>query len=939
MSTAARRSHRGDQYQVAVAAWWVAGLLADDRIDSVRVDAVALPGEGELIQVDDVVIGYVDGTWRFIQAKKNQTDHATWRLTDDKLKAELVKARDQLEAKLSARVEFCSRTPFGDLAKLVEVIGAKDYPDFAAFAAFAPPTLTKPLGVLARILDRDAPAVFELLRRIDIGPHHDFDGWETMTRARLSASVTEVETALDVIDRLVQRQQSGLDARGDAVRRDDLRAALAERGVLPLPSGSVAEDAEAFAAASHIGRQWRRTIGGEPIPRPELDRLIELAGAPDPPSVLLTDGPGTGKTCLLLDLADHVEQHTDWYLLFIKGELFADCATEADLAAAGLPTDLVARAARLARARRVVVVIDSLDVLSLHREHRSLRLFLSLLDRLERLANLCVVTACRSFDLQYDPLLRERKWGETLVIAPLDYVTVVQPLLARRGIDDTSFSADLKGLLAVPEHLRLLVDAVAGGATPADLAAVTSAYQLQALYLEEVVRRDPLLGDEAIEALQALAARMLKKRALRLPRAAVATDAPRLQRLISQGVLMKPAGPGSAQLVAFGHQTLLDALAVRAVLADGQTLAGFIRAHPPLPFLRPVMRGFALHLRATDPLAYRRQVREAIDDAGIAFHLKRLLIESLAELVPTDADWPLVRHLWQAQPDLFRRLLWQVHHLEWFRLLHQHWWPMLGDEAEDDPLRADFVLRLDRWMHDRPAEVVALWQQAVESAWGERLKLAQQFSFLIPGFRAWDTPGTEKLLEALATVPREPSDPASGRDFLLQPVSRFVDATGRGLELLWGLVTRDLALGVNFLRWDGLHCSVHDFHREDFLGAQLSRSDQLLDLVVGFLNSASESEADPLNAGQHRYGLLHHTGWRKVHEQHDMEHDDDINRLLDAVSDALRLRCRDRSAWWLKNEPSLRHHLDLGIRYLLLRAYEEDLAGNKDGRAICKSGV
>ena len=68
MSTSARRSHRGDEFQVAVAAYWVARLLLDEVLDSVRVDAVALPGDDELIQVDDVVVGYHDGSWRFIQA-------------------------------------------------------------------------------------------------------------------------------------------------------------------------------------------------------------------------------------------------------------------------------------------------------------------------------------------------------------------------------------------------------------------------------------------------------------------------------------------------------------------------------------------------------------------------------------------------------------------------------------------------------------------------------------------------------------------------------------------------------------------------------------------------------------------------------------------------------------------------------------------------------
>lgn len=266
MSIAARRSHRGDEYQIAVAAYWSARLLSDGMVESVRVDAVALPGETELVQVDDIVVSYVDGTWRFIQAKKNQTDHKEWRLTDAVLRHELCKARDQLESTPDTRVELCSRTPFGDLAKLIE--DGADFPDYSAFAAHAPETLKQPLARLSAILERQEAAVLAMLRRIDIGPHHDYEGWEALTRAQLETRVTDVETALDVINRLVRSQQSGLKARGDALPRADLLAALEARGVLPTPAGSAAEDAAAFAAASRLGRDWRRTIGGEPIPAP-----------------------------------------------------------------------------------------------------------------------------------------------------------------------------------------------------------------------------------------------------------------------------------------------------------------------------------------------------------------------------------------------------------------------------------------------------------------------------------------------------------------------------------------------------------------------------------------------------------------------------------------------------------------------------------------------
>jgi len=69
-------------------------------------------------------------------------------------------------------------------------------------------------------------------------------------------------------------------------RGDEYQAAVAtyigSRDCFGMTKGSEAEDAAAFAEASRIGRQRRRTIGGEPFPRPELQQLIDLADSKEP---------------------------------------------------------------------------------------------------------------------------------------------------------------------------------------------------------------------------------------------------------------------------------------------------------------------------------------------------------------------------------------------------------------------------------------------------------------------------------------------------------------------------------------------------------------------------------------------------------------------------------------------------------------------------------
>ncbi|QLQ33246.1 MAG: AAA family ATPase [Candidatus Thiothrix singaporensis] len=112
----------------------------------------------------------------------------------------------------------------------------------------------------------------------------------------------------------------------------------------------------------------------------------------------------------------------------MKGDRFIDTETRKSL-----PTDLIEMCARLAESKHLIIVIDSLDVLSLNRDSGSLSYFLSLIDRLSGLANITIIAACRTFDLQYDAKLRDRKWQQKIKLADFDFDEVVAPMLSKWG--------------------------------------------------------------------------------------------------------------------------------------------------------------------------------------------------------------------------------------------------------------------------------------------------------------------------------------------------------------------------------------------------------------------------------------------------------------------------------------------------------------------------
>ena len=432
MSLAGRQSNLGDEYQLCVALHWTIKLLSDNDIDFIQVDSTGIPDRGYVISIDDIVVVYKNGRTRYMQAKKNSPDHRAWSFSQ--LKEELVKAREQLTNDENGEVEFYSRTPFGEFQRLVTT--CQHIPSYDVFKQTAGKNQQGYLNKLATAIGCSEEDSFGFAKRILFGAHITIEDWQNQNLRALESQVARAADAIPYLKELLTDHESSLKHGKAQITRDGAIRKLSEHGIVQAPNKNISEILEAFSSASQIGRDWIRTIGGEQIVRSELGKLIALIEE-GTQRILLTEGAGTGKTCILLDLADYIEgeRSEDWGLLFIKGDHFTTSQSESNLADRGLPEDLVGLCARLSENRRVVVIVDSLDVLSLNRDHDSLRLFIGLISRLSAINNVTTISACRSFDLDYDPSLRGISWDHRVRIGLLDYEETIIPLLDKWQID------------------------------------------------------------------------------------------------------------------------------------------------------------------------------------------------------------------------------------------------------------------------------------------------------------------------------------------------------------------------------------------------------------------------------------------------------------------------------------------------------------------------
>jgi hypothetical protein len=910
MSIAGSRSWRGDEFQLRIALHYLIRVL-DDELAGLQCESNGLPGQAGAITVDDVVALLKDGKREYVQAKKNQPDHENWKLSDPVLREELKKARDQLESDPSATVRFFSRSQFGEFKKLHE--DSLLCPDEQAFRRSAGRAVQDSLNELAATLDRSETEVLGLLQRMSFGTSREFDEWDRENRRDLERILPAAPTGLLVLERFLAAHQSHLRGSTFVVHRADVLNELERHGLAPAPLYSDQETLALFRRSSQIGRLWPRDIAGRKFQRAEFQSVLShlQAGAK---TILVSAGPGCGKTCLLLDLADELEAEGATAVLFVKGDRFAGAGDEAQLQDNGMPPDIIGRCARLAASRRVVVLLDSLDVLSISRNHGSLRVFLGLLERLEKLDGVTVVAACRDFDLRYDPQSRGREWQARIPLTTLHYSDVVAPLLKEWGVETAALHSEMRTLLGTPQHLRLFHRLIQSSASQN----FVSPFQLYERFIEEAVTFQPGLGDGALQKLEDLAAGGVDQRRQTFPRASLDVPGETLQQLISSEILIECEG-GS---LAFGHQTLAESLAVRRAIRKKQTLAAFILAQPPLPFVRPTVRAFFFCLLSQDKATFRRQVWEVVSHGDIAYHLKRLVAESLAETTPDDHDWPLIRRLFTSEPDLYRRAFAQAQNSAWFELLRKNWLPLIKQGEASAEWRYQYVSGLDRWLLSHTRQVIELWTDALEAGWAPKGS-TWRISIALSRLSDWSDHGLSKLFELLVVN-------SSDHDMLTKPLSSWISATDDGDRILWQLMTREGGDNTEE-QADGelkIRCAPHSFHDEGFLVRRLERSDELMSLATDYLElSATQSQA---RAG-FSHGCLHQTSWTMRHTRADILPADDSIMLVGGVERALKKRAQRNDSWWQQHEPQMRQAADLGIRYMLIEAYQASPITNSAG--------
>lgn len=920
MSLAGKRSNRGDGYQVAVAAWEVLSLIDEGADASLELDATFLLGDGKAIAVDDIVLTRADGSKVCFQSKKNQPNFSAWKVGD--LADELVKVGDVLAAEPTVTARFVSRGDFGELAKLIEL--ARTLSDETSFRAAIGANLK---GAASQLDDYwqghfsgGLHSLHTFLTRIRCTPMGEIEDIQALTKERLRRLVSRADDAFNAIwttlDNLGANVSAGhATAFRSRITRDELIELLSETGCELVPSRAIAEISHSLHLLSAVGRDWHRDIDGEIFDRSAVEELRQAIDGGEK-KIVLTDGPGAGKTCALLTLMDVLEQDGKTFPVFIQAREFSKERDPSGRSAMGMPENLPYLISAMSEQKPVVVVVDSLDVLSLERDTTSLTFFLGLIERLARIPNTTVVAACRSFDLKYNSKLSRQAWNRQVTLGLLDWDTMVVPLLNRWGVSPEGVAPSIRDLLRNPRNLAIYCDvAKAGG--PSDVA---STYGLTQSYLNAVVVEDEELGQPAFEALSSMAKEMLSRRSLTLPRGEVRLPENTVSRLLSCNVLVKSSG-GQFQ---FGHQTLLDALAVKGAVDQGTSLKDFIAALPAVPFVRPAVRAFFEHLAATNPAGLRPQLR-AVFASDAAMHIQSLLVELVAETVPTADDHNFVQHLYREHAPLFRKLYFSATSADWYELWKAIFLPRWIQESNREWLQT-YTRTARRWVMHDPQGVLALWTLAASSDWFDGQSARDTLAYELTRMEGLEWTNLRPLIELLASLPH-----TGVHDFLAEAIKKFVQATSSGDDLLWayisGRVTREK---VHEYRFGGALRLPHALSNQDFLGSRMTGSDELLTVAIQSMEAWDEMRRSPDEpVGRWSSHFLEHTSFEVRRTNRPVRSPSEADGIFMGVEKAVISRAKGASTWWARNASRVCLNPCGAIRYMGMTALTTQPQGNE----------
>ena len=464
-------------------------------------------------------------------------------------------------------------------------------------------------------------------------------------------------------------------------------------------------------------------------------------------SVMLEGTAGGGKSCVLAQVIEEIGVRGVPCLVIRLDRLTeADHSAQAIGARRELPASPAVTLGEFAGDRPSVLCIDQLDALSLvsARQQSAWGAFNELLDEARDYANMRIIFACRSFDLQQDAQLRalvaDGDRVERIRVEELDDHSI-QSAITASGVVVAPLSQKQLQILSVPLHLYLFLEAASSG----DFDFAGRGDLFDAFWEHKAKRVESRLAGQApmwARAIATLCDAMSDRESLVAPDYVMDDCREAKEAMASEAVVYIQDGN-----VRFFHEAFFDYAFARTFLRANSDLVQWLTSDEQHLFRRSQVRQVLAFLRDREPdrVRYLSTLKGLLGHAEVRFHIKKLVLDWLGALPdPTREEWEIVEGL----TEQLDGHAWGVvyNSVPWFDVLQdmgrwQSW--LTADEEQVD--RALTLLRMPEVLGSRSAAVAAL----VGPFRGQSDEWRMRLRWLAAGSFGYTGPEMEALVLAL----------------------------------------------------------------------------------------------------------------------------------------------------------------------------------------------
>ncbi len=494
------------------------------------------------------------------------------------------------------------------------------------------------------VKEDDLRKAFDFLKRtyIELFPDDRNTLADLLTRAGFLLTGNP-ETAISVLLTYAENK----DRYRKPIYADELRRYLAEEH--QIYPRQLEHDDRIAPAIEELQKQFSDSIrpgliGGMVIPREETSRIIETID--NGQDVVVHGAAGNGKSGVLYELADHLQQQNIPYLPIRFDRRVPKNTARQFGEDVGLPESPAYSLAGMAVDRKCVLILDQLDAIRWTAAHSSgaMDVCMELLRQVRSLRrtgkNIVIVFACRTFDLENDQEIKKlfgdsREQGLAKILVGEFSDKQLEKII---GPDIAALTKAQKRILSCPQNLEIWLELKQDGIMPD----FRSATELMRRFWENrrrlLEQRTGISADQMDAFLTPLLDYMENTGEISAP-ARIVANAPSVRdAFISFGILQPSPGR-----ISFCHQRYLDYLIAERLLRRIDQGAGSVRdwlgpKENQSLFRREQLRQVLAMLSEESPADFFNTARELLESTAVRFHLKHLVLELIGQLDAIPGD-------------------------------------------------------------------------------------------------------------------------------------------------------------------------------------------------------------------------------------------------------------------------------------------------------------